>query len=146
MPILPLPQKPPTRWFALTLAALAATLAPACGSIPSSTPTPDPVYTTETVTGSLPLGGYATHAFQVTQSGGLTVALTSLSPQTTITVGLGVGRPSGSTCALISSTSSARAGEGVISGTIGPGSYCVSLYDLGNQQVPNDFVVTLIHP
>jgi hypothetical protein len=33
----------------------------------------------------------------------------------------------------------------VLSGTITAGSYCVVLYDIGNMQGTDDFVITIVH-
>jgi hypothetical protein len=141
----PSTSKRPYRRLGLTLALPALALAPACGTT-TTTPatTPDLVSVTETFTGSLPVTGFATHPFQVTNTGLLTATLTSLSPQATITVGFGVGQPSGGSCAILSGTESARVGSAV-SGTASPGSYCVTIYDLGNEQGANDYVITVTH-
>ena len=61
-------------------------------------------------------------------------------------MGFGIGQPSGTTCAFSagSFTESAKVGQ-VLSGTIVAGSYCVSVYDIGNLQGSNDFVITVAH-
>jgi hypothetical protein len=101
--------------------------------------------TTETFTGTLAAGGAAFHNFTIAQPGTLTATLTSLSPQTTITMGFGVGQPSGATCSILSGIENAKVSS-VLSGTIGVGPYCVEIYDLGNVQGSDDYTITVIHP
>jgi hypothetical protein len=136
------------RWPAVAMAVALAALAGACGgsSSTATTPTPtDPPLTTVTLTGTLLAGSAAFHAFTVAQQGTLTATLTSLSPQTTITVGFGIGQPTGTTCTLLSTLETAKVGS-VLSGTIAPGSFCVQVYDIGNVQVSDDYTITLVHP
>jgi hypothetical protein len=129
--------------IALGLAALAA----ACGGSSATTPTttPTPTTMTETFTGTVPAGGVAFHNFTVAQQGTITATLTTLSPQSTITVGLGIGNPSGTTCTLTSTNETTKMGS-VLSGTIAVGAYCIQIYDIGNIQGSDDYTITLVHP
>jgi hypothetical protein len=56
----------------------------------------------------------------IAQPGTLTATLTSLSPQTTITMGFGVGQPSGTTCSILSGIENAKVSS-VLSGSIAVG-------------------------
>jgi hypothetical protein len=133
------------RWRAVAIAAALAALAGACGGSSTTTPTtPAAPITTETLTGTVLAGGVAFHTFTIAQQGTLTVTLTSLSPQASITMGMGVGTVSGTTCSLISTNETTKVGT-VLSGTIAVGSYCVQIYDIGNVQVSDDYVITIAH-
>jgi hypothetical protein len=117
------------------------------GSSPTTAPTPAPEIKTETFSGSIAQGGSALHAFTVVAQGTITATLTSLSPQSTVTMGFGIGTPSGTTCALITGAYSEAAKVGyALSGTIATGSYCVLIYDIGNLSAANDYVITVAHP
>jgi hypothetical protein len=62
-------------------------------------------------------------------------------------MGFGIGTPSGATCALITGAYSEAAKVGhALTGTIATGSYCVLLYDIGNQSAAEDYVITVSHP
>jgi hypothetical protein len=125
--------------------ALAGLLA-SCGGGSTTTPTTTATPVTETFNGTLGAGGVTSFPFTVTTQSAITATLTSLSPQTSITVGFGIGQPSGGTCVLITGAYSETAKVSqVLSGTIVPGSYCVVVYDIGNVQAPNDFVITVVH-
>jgi hypothetical protein len=125
--------------------ALALTLAGACGGSSATTPTPTPSLITETFNGTVLAGGFAFHNFNVAAQGSLTATLTSLSPQSTITMGFGIGQPSGVDCTLLSTNESAKVGS-VLQGTITVGAFCVRIYDIGNVQVSDDYVLTVVHP
>lgn len=135
---------------ALFLVVATALLLPSCGggsSTPTSAATPTPEIKTETFNGTLALAGSAFHPFTVVAQGAITATLTSVNPQTTITLGFGIGTPSSGTCALISGAYSESAKVGyVLSGTIAAGSYCVLVYDIGNMTSANDYVITVSHP
>jgi hypothetical protein len=133
------------RWRVVAIAGVIAALTGACGGSSTTTPTtPAAPITTETLTGAVLAGGVAFHTFTVAQQGTLTATLTSLSPQTTITMGLGIGTVSGTACSLLSSNETTKVGT-VLSGTIAVGSYCVQIYDIGNVQVSDDYTITLTH-
>jgi uncharacterized protein with beta-barrel porin domain len=100
---------------------------------------------TETFSGTLSASGFDSHSFTVNNSGEVDATLTGLAPQGTITVGFGLGQPSSTGCSLISYTESARVGS-VLSVAISPGSYCVSVYDIGNVQGQETYTVTIAHP
>jgi hypothetical protein len=100
-------------------AIVLALLAAACGN--SGTTAPSAPTKTETFSGTLAAQGAAVHQFTVAQAGIATLTLASLSPQTTITMGIGIGYPSTTAaCSLL--TVNAAAGVGTaMSGTIDPG-------------------------
>jgi hypothetical protein len=136
------------RWPAVAMAVALAAVAGACGGSSSTdtttTPT-NPTLTTVTLTGTLLAGGAAFHSFTVAQQGTLTATLTNLTPQATITVGFGIGQPTGTTCTLLSTLETAKVGS-VLSGTIAVGSFCIQIYDIGNVQGSDDYTITLVHP
>ena len=132
----------------LLLVAAALPLA-SCGggSSPTAAATPAPEIKTETFTGTLAQGGTAAFPFTVVAQGSITATLTTFSPQTTITVGFGIGQPASGTCTLISGAYSESAKTGyALNGTIAAGTYCVLLYDIGNVSSVNDFLITVAHP
>lgn len=124
----------------IALACLAA-----CGGSSSTPTTPAAPTTTETFTGTVPAGGAAFSNFAVAQTGTLTATLVSLSPQSTITMGFGIGQPATTGCSLISADETSRMGS-VLQGTIDPGTFCVEVYDIGNVQDSVDYTVTVDHP
>jgi hypothetical protein len=132
-----------------SLLVASVTLA-ACGGgtdTPTTAATPAPEIKTETFTGTVSPSGAPYHPFTVVAQGAITATLVSVSPQTTITMGFGVGTVSGSSCALITGAYSESAKSGyALSGTIAAGSYCVVLYDIGNLSAANDYVITVSHP
>jgi hypothetical protein len=130
------------RWGALVVAL---PLTAACGGSTTTPTTPTASTTTETFTGAVPAGGLAFNDFNVAQAGNLTATIVSLAPQTTITMGFGIGQPSTTGCTLISYDETARVGS-VQQGTINPGTYCVELYDIGNVVNSVNYTVTVDHP
>jgi hypothetical protein len=133
---------------ALVVCVLAGT---ACGDGGDSTPnfiqpTP-PLITEPPISGTVPIGGTDSHNFTTVASGTLSVTLTAAGPPATIFMGLGVGTPSGSTCTLLTggSTVTPAGTTPQLSGTIAPGSYCVSVFDVGNQTGPITYALTVTH-
>lgn len=114
----------------------------------SSTTSPTTSVTTENFTGSVDVGGKDVHPFTVTLSGGqLNVILTAAGPPSTIFMGLGVGTNSGGTCTLLSNGSlvTQAGATAQLSGTVNAGSYCVMVYDAGNQTAAITYAVTVNH-
>jgi hypothetical protein len=132
------------RVIALVLAALM----PACGG--SSTPTSsttgsDATRTTETFTGTLTSRSAVWHTFTVAQNGTVDVTLTTLDPVSTITVGLGIGTTPTNGCSVQAWNNAATTGT-VLSGSIIPGTFCVTVYDVGNVTDVVSYTVTVTHP
>ena len=131
---------------------LAALVAPACGGANSSTPAtptgPSTVPTTETFTGTVPIGGNDIHTFTIVLSNGqVNITLTQAGPPSTIYMGLGIGTPSGSGCTLLSGGSVATPAGPVaqLVGTTAAGTYCVAVFDAGNQSADVSYSVTVTH-
>jgi hypothetical protein len=132
---------------ALVVCVLAGT---ACGDGGNSTPNfiqPTPPLVTENFNGSVDVGGTDIHNFTVAAAGQLNVTLTAAGPPPTIFMGIGVGTPSGTQCQLLTNGSAAApAGTSAqLSGTIAAGSYCVAVFDIGNQTGPITYAVTITH-
>jgi hypothetical protein len=103
----------------------------------------------ESFSGTVAAGSSDAHTFIVTAGNQpVLVTLTAAGPPTTIFMGVGVGTPaSDGMCALFSNASVlAQAGmTAQLSGTIAAGTYCVAVFDAGNQSGPVDYTVTVSH-
>lgn len=120
-------------------------LAAGCSDpVPPAAPTPAAPTISETFSDTLLVRGSNTHQFTVQQIGGVKVSVTSVTPDAA--VGIGVGTPSFGTCLALSNLS-AVAGAGVqLSGTATvTGTFCVSVYDVGNLVEPVTYTVTVLH-
>jgi hypothetical protein len=121
--------------FAVPLLGCAALALAGCGSATA----PDPVIQSETFTGTLqPLGSdFKTFSIAYTQgTSDLSVIISSLknvsdgAPVTGITVGIGFGIVSGSTCSLQVQQAVAPLGQELFAPSgASAGSYCVQIYD-----------------
>lgn len=139
----------------LALAGMSVIMTTACHEAmetPTSSTTAD-TSTTRTLqfTGSLAVGGSRFYSFTVSQSGTIVATLASVtSPPRGAAVqtalGLGIGRPAGTGCALSTSTTTGPALQAQLQETAAAGIYCVNVYDAGNLQSPIDFVVRFSYP
>jgi hypothetical protein len=94
------------------------------------------------------IGGTDSHAFTVALSGGqVNVILTAAGPPSTIFMGLGVGTYASPACTLLTSGAivTQAGATAQLSGTVNAGSYCVMVYDAGNQTAPVTYAVTVTH-
>ena len=138
------------RHWKMAFAALA--LAGFAGACVTSTSTSATTTTTESFSGTIKPGGGAYHTFTVTQAGTVSATLTSLSPQTTIQMGLGIGTVTGAVCTLVSYASNVtiggavQAATGTAQGTVSVGSCCVMIFDVGNVEDSDDYAITVAHP
>ena len=134
---------------------LAVVVASACGgnsdnsaTATPSAPTPTTAASTESFTGTVSVAGNDFHPFTVATAGAtLSVTLTAAGPPATIFTGLGLGAYDAPTCTLFSNaylTTQAGAAP-QLSGTAGAGSYCVVVYDVGNQTGPLTYALTVSH-
>jgi hypothetical protein len=136
----------PRRLLSWTLAATGLVLAVCTGGCGTSTTDPSVIPpNTETFTGTLAVGGRGEHTFTVGGSGTLNVTLTTLDPQTTITMGLGIGQPTTTgSCGLLSYTESAHLSR-VVTGQVNAGTFCVAIYDVGNIVETDTYTLTVAH-
>ena len=114
---------------------------------PTTTATTTTPATTETFTGTVPVGGLDIHTFTAA-AGVLTVTLTSAEPPPTIFMGLGLGVPSDTTCTFFTGASTAAQASSTaqLQGTLtASGSVCVEVYDIGNEASPVNYSVTVAH-
>jgi hypothetical protein len=89
-------------------------------------------------------GAFAT-PFAVTRAGQVTVEITALSPDNTVTVGLTLGTWNGSACQAVISNDSAKLSSAVIGTATAAGTLCVRVYDVGQLAAPTDYEVKVDH-
>jgi ABC-type glycerol-3-phosphate transport system substrate-binding protein len=138
--------------FGLALIAAACsndTTTPSSTSSTTTTTTPVTTPTaSETFASTLAIGGAAFYSFNIAENGTVNVTLNSVGGTgvpATVQLGLGIGTPAGVDC---STTSTVTAGAGTapqLTGTFGPGLFCVRVYDVGNLAAPATFRVTIAH-
>jgi len=138
------------RSAALIPAVAAILLASACSSDSSGTtvtgPSTNP--TSEMFSGTVPVGGSDSHSFTVSLSNGqVNIILTAAGPPASIYEGLGIGTPSGTTCSILTGGAvvTPAGTTALLSGTAAAGSYCVVVYDVGNQTADITYAVTVTH-
>jgi hypothetical protein len=127
-----------------------ALVAAACGdntSSGSSTTAPSTTIA-ETFAGGVDVGGTSFNRFTVSQPGQVSAVLTAAGPPSTIVMGLGLGTPSESSCAILpgASTKTAAGAAAQLTGMVSAGAMCVQVYDVGNQTDPITYSVTVTHP
>ena len=134
--------------FLLILLTFSLTMAACSSSDPASTvTTPTATTITETFPGTVQVSGVSFSPFNVSQPGTVNVTLTAAGPPSTIWMGVGIGTPSATTCAVIQAdtTVTPAGATAQLSGTLSAGSYCVQVYDVGNQAAPVTYSVTVAH-
>ena len=132
------------RIFAAVLGVAVAATVGCSDPVAPATPTPAPATTTEAFRGSLSIFGSNTHTFTVSQIGAITVSVDSVVPGAA--VGIGVGTPSGANCLLIQNLTAVGGPSVQISGTATiTGSFCISVFDVGNLVESVNYAVTVKH-
>ena len=137
----------------LFVALLALAVSPACGDDTPTTPTPTtPARSAEIFGGTIDVGGSQFYSFSVSQAGTTEVTLLSLRPAgvatstVDIAVGLGLGTPAGTECALSSAITATPALTKQLSVTTQVSTYCVKIADIGGLTAPLDYTVRILHP
>ena len=137
------------------LAALAAVaFCVACGDDSTTSPsTATPTgRSTEYFVGNLDVQGAQFYSFTVVTSGTTDLTLLSVLPAAATTpalatvVGLGLGTPAGTSCALSAATTVRAALSSQLSTTTAPSIYCVLIADVGNLQDAVHFTIRIVHP
>jgi hypothetical protein len=104
----------------------------------------------ESFTGTLPVGGFKFFSFNIAANGTVNVTLNSVTGAgvpATVQLGLGIGTPSGIDCSTTTTvTAGVTAAAPQTTGTFGPGTFCVRVYDVGNLFGPANFNITIAHP
>jgi len=113
---------------------------------PTTLPTPTPPTTTDTFEGSINPNGAKTFSFIVQTGGTVTTTLTTVSPDSTVAIGLAVGTWDGAACSVFKANDNAPQGTSITVTASGAGSLCVRVYDVGNLLDVASFVVTVVHP
>ena len=113
----------------------------------TTTPVTTPIVS-ENFASTVTVGGSAFYSFNIAANGTVNVTLNSVSGvgvPSTVQLGLGIGTPAGVDCTV---TSTATAGAGTapqLTGTFGPGLFCVRVYDVGNLFGSAAFRATIAH-
>ena len=130
------------------LLVMAAALAGAsCGDDNTTTPTsPTPVYVTDTFSGTVEINGTARHTFAAKTPGSIVIALTTLAPDSTLQMGIGLGTWDGTACAIVLQTGSASQSSQFSASTTSAGNYCVTIFDVGNLTSSADYAISVTHP
>jgi hypothetical protein len=134
---------------------LATLLTTGCGDDPLETPTSSSstavTPTTITFAGTLAVGASRFYSFTAINSGSVRVMLASVASPTggiplAATLGVGVGVPSGTGCALAQSVSAQPGLTVQLDHTITPGVHCVVVFDEGTLTTPVNFAIRFSHP
>jgi hypothetical protein len=141
-----------TRALPFVLAAMLATAA--CGDDTSTTaPSTDaPARSNEVFSGRLEVGGSQFYSFQIGNAGTTDVTLTGLHPpgvataNVTAIIGLGLGTPAGTDCALSTALTTAPGLTRQITVSTNVQVYCVKVADIGNLRSAVDYTVRVVHP
>ena len=134
------------RRLILAPALVAAVMAAGCGDDPVTEPeTETPVALTETFSGTVTVNGAFTHPFTVTRAGSVSVQVTALSPDDTVTLGLALGTWSGIACQVVIANDIAKLSSTVLGTATAPGSLCVRIYDVGGFTTAINYDVKVDH-
>jgi len=114
----------------LPITALLLVVSACGGDDGGDTPTaPPPTEVTEAFQGVIALNGAFTHPFTLTGATQITAQLLSLSPDSTLTVGLALGTWNGSICQIVLANDQTKQGDVVVGATNTAGDFCVRIYD-----------------
>lgn len=142
----------------LFLAIAASLVVGSCGDESPTAPTSTATTTTTTVAaatitetweGTVAVGGAKFYSFTVVENGTVNVSFTAVGGQfvpSTVTLGLGIGQPSGMECVSTTQVSASTASAVPhLTGTYAPGVYCVRVFDVGNLFSTASFTVSIAH-
>ena len=136
-----------TRVSLLLLACLVA--ATGCSSNDTTTPTTTtPTIFTEVFSGTINRNGAASHSFVAQTGGGVTITLTSLTPDATQIVGMSLGTWTGSACQVVIASDRASQLTSIVGTAGSTGSLCARVYDVGTiaNGATVSYEITVSHP
>ena len=139
---------------ALALLALMAVMATGCGDDATATTptTTSDVRGNETFGATLNPGQSQFYSFTTISPGTTEVTLISVRPagsvSTTVSpvVGLGLGTPQATDCALSSATTTTPGLKAQVSVATNVSTYCVKIADVGNLTGAVDYTIRVVHP
>ena len=121
-------------------------LATGCSDpVAPAAPTPVTPTITETFTDTLGLLGTNIHLFSVQQVGGLTITISDINPDATVSFAIGAQSLVG--CTVLQQLTRAPGGANArLVGTItAPGNFCVQVFDSNNIPEPVTYTLTVLH-
>src|SRR5436190_17477528 len=119
-----------TKLFPALVLTAALAQAACSDNINVASPSPDPGNpVTEAFTGTLTLTGAVTHPFSVSRSGSIRVTITSLAPDSAVTIGFSLGTWNGAACQTVISNDSGTLGAAIVGVADREGRLCVRVYD-----------------
>ncbi len=121
--------------------ALVTSAISACGSTAAPSA---PV--TETLSGILVPTALSYSVITASGGGDISITLVSLSPLSTITVGVGIGVTTSNGCALQYSQENFKVGTVWNTSLSGKGLYCVAIYDIGQTAQNVNYTLKVTHP
>jgi hypothetical protein len=108
---------------------------------------PTPTVITDSFTGTFGPQGRNWHPFTVKEPGVMSVTIISLSPDPILTVGIGLGAPSGADCVLHLRNDAVHQASLLTASATAAGTYCVAIFDVGAlaEDATTDYTVQLSH-
>lgn len=135
-----------TRSVPSLVCALGALALAASCSAAATTPTTNTVTLTETFTALLTTNGAVVFPFSEGQAGTVTATLTTIAPDSGLTLSMDLGTWNGSTCAIVVTTNPAVQGSSVIGQANAAGTLCARVSDANGIVVnPESITVTVSH-
>ena len=133
-------------WSEVLVLALLVLTAAACDDDNGTpiNPTPPPVSSTETFSGTLTVNGAQTFTF-VSNAGSVTATMTALAPDPLAVIGMAIGTSSGTTCQIILANDNASINAMVNGAVTTQGTLCVRIYDVGKITGSVTFSVAVEH-
>ena len=127
--------------------AIGGAAAGCSGEIDNLPTTPDPVFVTETFSGTININGAATHNVFTGATGTVTATITSLGDNAPAKVGFSIGTLAGATCSVVMHNDAAVVTSS-LSGTVSTlnGSLCVRIFDVGALTESVAYTFTVNHP
>jgi len=125
-------------------------LSTACGDDLTTTIPTDPTTSLPTTTivfsGTIDRNGAVTHPFAA-RSGSVTVTLSALNPDNTLTIGLSMGTWNGESCQTVIARDSTVVGNSIVGTASSSGNFCIRVYDAaGTLTEPTSYDVRVVHP
>jgi hypothetical protein len=134
-------------WLLLAVACSKSNTTPTTPSASTTTPVTTPTIS-ENFASTVTVGGAAFYSFNIDANGTVNVTLNSVSGTgvpATVQLGIGIGTPAGVDCTVTSTVTAAAGTSPQLTGTFGPGLFCVRIYDVGNLFGPAAFRATIAH-